>query len=216
MWAASKLPPYVDKVTDWEKSAQSAVVKSSNQATSLVWDACGKCEILQELTKLTNLPWLEQDSAASWGVVKINAYVVAISYSKMFGQISDDLAAQKIYTWMQGVVPSQTFGLKGVVGERFELNPSKVAVKCGWFLDEDETRMRTHAVTATKLSSGEIVGTVVLTAFETENQMRRTYKDIYSRGDAVISLHEELAGSALRTETKRMLDLAISTARVPY
>ena len=209
MWAASHLEPYKNDVDTWENLAKAAVTSSSNQATTFVWDACGRNEILQSLTSLTNISWLEQNSAAYWGTVQIDAYSVAASYAEMFRQANTDRSAQLISGLMTMVEPTQTFGLKSVVQAELNVEQDQVAVKCGWYLDDDEEKIRTHAVTVTKLPDSEILGTVVLTALRVDQQIKDTYKTIYAQGDNILSLHEKVAGQTLRNETKRMLQLAL-------
>lgn len=209
MWAASYLAPYKNDTDAWEKLAEPAVTKSSNQATTLVWDRCGRDEILQSLTRLTNVSWLEQNSAAYWGTVKIDAYSVAASYAEMFRQANNDRAAQLVTNFMTMVVPTQTFGLKSIVHKKLNVELDQIAVKCGWYLDDDEEKIRTHAVTVTKLPNGEIVGTVVLTAFKVDRQIKDSYKNIYAQGDKIVLLHEEVAGPTLKNKTNHMLQAAL-------
>ena len=96
MWAASNLVPYDNDMSTWEELARPAITRSSNQATTLVWDACGRSEILETLTNLTNIPWLEQNAATYWSIVQIDAYKTICAQGDNIVSLHEKVAGQTL------------------------------------------------------------------------------------------------------------------------
>jgi hypothetical protein len=117
---------------------------------------------------------------------------------------ADDELAARLLDWMRGVAAEQTFGVRDVLAERLGAQPGRVAVKCGWFTDSDEPRIRTHAAALAEIAEGRI-GTVVLSAVPVEEPTRRSYAALYEKGGEVLPIHEAAAGPVLRAATAQAL-----------
>jgi hypothetical protein len=114
---------------------------------------------------------------------------------------------------MLDVPDRQTFAVRPLVARSLGVAESRVGVKCGWFCDTDECRVRTHVVTVTSTAAG-VIGTVVLTALPAAEAFRRAYTDLYRYGDEVLELHEQHAGVTVRAATEQALaSVAPFTAR---
>jgi hypothetical protein len=199
-WAAAGLDPYSGAPADWEHLARDGVTISANDPTTEMWDACAAGPLLDALTDHTDvrLP-LEPGGERSWGRLLVTADDVAHGYARLAA--SGDAAARRVRQWMLDVPDRQTFGVRPLVGSRLGVPASQVAVKCGWFCDADEQRIRTHVVTMTPTGAG-IVGTAVLTALPVDEDFRRAYAATYRHGDEVLDLHEQHAGPVVRAATE--------------
>jgi hypothetical protein len=207
-WAAAGLAPYDTAPGDWERLAREAITVSANDPTAHVWEACGAEALLDALARLTavRLP-LEAGGTRSFGRVLITADDVARSYAPLAA--SGHTAAALVRRWMLDVPDRQTFGVRPLVARRLGVAASEVAVKSGWFCDTDEQRIRTHVVTMTATAAG-VVGTVVLTAVPAGEDVRRAYSALYRDGDEVLGLHEQHAGTTVRTATEQAAGTALS------
>jgi hypothetical protein len=200
-WAAS---PALNDPVRWERLARAAVTVSDNDATVEVWKACGGRALLTELSARSGAEFpLEPGGIREFGRVLVDAGAVARAYEAMARDPGRQAAL--VLGWMRRVQPSQTFGLRSVVASRLSLDASEVGVKCGWSHDDDEDRIRTHAVTVTSSDFG-IVGTCVLTAMPMTAADRDAYAAAGGRNDEELPVHERIAGGALRRATMEVLE----------
>jgi hypothetical protein len=206
-WAAGALPPLASAQDRWERLARAAVTVSGNDQTVEAWEACGGFAILDCLGEKTGvrLP-LEAGGRRAFGRVLITAGDVARGYGALAA--SREANARRLLGWMLDVPDHQTFGVRPVVGRELGVSAASVAVKCGWFCDADEERIRTHVVTVTSTPAA-IVGTVVLSAFPMDEASRRAYTAAYRSGDEVLSWHERHAGETVRVATEEAVAAAL-------
>ena len=149
----------------------------------------------------------ESGGERAFGRVLITAKKAAFAYADLTNNHSAN--SEQILAWMRMVPEKQTFGVRSVVAETLGSDPAETAVKCGWFSDNDENRIRTHAVTITSCRHGA-VGTVVLTALAMDKDSREEYSHRYRCGQEVLEIHERLAGGIVRDSTAdaiQMLEL---------
>jgi hypothetical protein len=200
-WAAAGLPPYVAAPQEWERLARDGVTVSANAPTVKAWQACSGWALLDFLEDRTGVRLaLEPGGERAFGRVLVSADEVARAYAGLAACL--DEPARRVRRWMLDVPDRQTFGVRPLVAGRLGVAPSQVAVKCGWFCDADEQRIRTHVVTITETGAG-IVGTAVLTALPVDEELRRAYAAAYREGDEVLALHEQHAGPTVRAATER-------------
>jgi hypothetical protein len=103
----------------------------------------------------------------------------------------------------------QTFGARRAAAEQLGVPAAAVAVKCGWFCAEDETRLRTHAVTLTDTPGDDTRGSVVLTAIDAPAAVRAAYAQAYVHGDEVLHHHWKLAADTVAAATRDALRLVL-------
>ncbi len=207
-WAAAHLPPYSAAPGSWERLAAEAVTVSANAPTVQMWRACGAGALLDGLEQRTGMRFpVERGGARSFGRVLVTADEVALGYARLAA--AEDHSALLVRNWMLDVPDRQTFEVRPVIARTLGVTDSHVGVKCGWFCDTDETRVRTHVVTMTCTPDG-VIGTVVLTALAAEEAFRRAHTDAYRYGDEVLELHEQHAGPTVRAATKLAAASALS------
>jgi hypothetical protein len=207
-WTAAGLAPYAGAPDEWKRLARDAVTVSANGPTVQVWRTCGGGALLDALAVLTGVRLaLERGGPRSFGRVLVTAGDVARGYACLAA--AGDGAAGMVRGWMLDVPERQTFGVRPVVCDRLGVGAASVAVKCGWFCDADEQRIRTHAATLTATGLG-VVGTVVLTALPVKGALCRAYAAAYRDGDEVLGAHEEHAGAVVRAATEGALGAALS------
>ena len=199
-WAARRLAPLERDPGRWQRLAAAAVTISANGPTDEVWEACGPREILGALEELSGVRFgLEPGGRHPFGRVLVTSGEVARAYAALAA--SREPEALQLLGWMLEVPGAQTFGVRPVVAGVLGVPPEAVAVKAGWFCDEDEERIRTHLVTVTRTSAG-VIGTVALTAVPFESSQRRDYTAADRAGSEVIDWHERAAGETLRQATE--------------
>jgi hypothetical protein len=202
-WAADRLEPLRSDPARWERLARDAVVVSANAPTVEAWESCGGARLLDALAERVGVGFeLEAGGERSFGRVLVDAADVARGYASLAA--SAQASAGRLLGWMRAVPERQTFGVRPIVARRLGVPQSAVAVKCGWFCDSDEQRIRTHVVTVTHTPAGA-VGTVVLTALAFGEADRQAYAAAYSDGDEVLGWHERCAGEIVRAAGARAL-----------
>ena len=202
-WAAAHLRPFSGQTERWTELARDGVRVSANDPTTQVWELCGGPRLLGWLEERTRIRWsVEPGGERSFGRVLVAASDVAQAYAALAS--ADDECAARLVDWMRQVPADQTFGVRETWGDRLGLPEAQVAVKCGWFMDADEHRIRTHAAAIGQIPGG-CVGTVVLSALPVDGATRATYATHYRAGREVLTIHEALAGSTLRTATSQAL-----------
>ena len=208
LWAAATVAPYAGAAAAWERLARDAVTLSANDPTAHVWQACGAETLLDALARRTAvaLP-LEGGGTRSFGRVLVTARDVARCYAALAA--SGDTAAGLVRRWMLDVPGRQTFGVRPPVARALGARAAQVAVKCGWFCDTDEERIRTHVVTLTATAAG-VTGTVVLTALPATAAVRRAYTAAYRDGDEVLGVHELHAGPTVLAATQQAAAAALA------
>lgn len=208
-WAGADAGVFADR-DGWARDAAAAVVRSANDPTVALWDACGGERLLARLAERTQRSWtLEPGGARSFGRVLITAADAAAGYAALARAArsgGDDVAAH-LLAWMRSVPERQTFGARRAAAEQLGVPAGAVAVKCGWFCAQDETWLRTHAVTVTDTPDGCVRGSVVLTATEAPAALRAAYAEAYVDGDEVLDHHWELAAGSIATATGAALRL---------
>jgi hypothetical protein len=208
-WAGADAGVFADR-DGWARDAAAAVVRSANDPTVALWDACGGERLLARLAERTRRSWtLEPGGARSFGRVLITAADAAAGYAALARAArsgGDDVAAH-LLAWMRSVPERQTFGARRAAAEQLGVPAAAVAVKCGWFCAQDETWLRTHAVTVTDTPDGCVRGSVVLTATEAPAALRAAYAEAYVDGDEVLDHHWELAAGSIATATGAALRL---------
>ncbi len=203
MWAAASIEPYKSDYLSQERLAREAVVVSSNTSTTIVWETAGPKNILKRMHELTGNYWDFDKGRNTWGGIRINARSVAEAYACLV--ISRDSCAKQIIEWMKEVPEEQTFGLRSTLAQHLGCKKDEIGIKCGWFINEDETKLRTHAVTLIPLPNGDLLGSVVLTASPMSHESRKSYARKYIKGAEVLGIHTEAAGKTLTDETKRIV-----------
>ncbi len=192
---------------EWARAARPAVTVSSNDETVALWDACGGPELLAELAARTGREWpLDGAGPRSFGRVLVGAEDVAAGYAALVlaGRRGDDVAA-RLLDWMRAVPEGQTFGARRAAAAALGVPEAAVAMKSGWFVAGDETRLRTHAVTLAELPDGRVLGSAVLTAVEAPDDLRAAYAQEYVHGDEVLHHHDALAREIVEHETRQAL-----------
>jgi hypothetical protein len=171
----------------WVALARPAVTLSANAPTVVLWEALGASWLLDALAERTGVRWaLEPGGRRAFGRVLVNAGEVARAYAAL----AADPGAAEVVSWMREVPGEQTFGV------RWEPD---VAVKAGWFLDRDETALRTHVVAFADAARG----VVVLSRVPVPEAVRSEYAERYREGSEVLALHERYAGAVLRGAVSR-------------
>jgi hypothetical protein len=182
-WVAAEALPRAR----WVALAREAVTVSANAPTVELWETLGGDRLLDALAERTGVRWeLEPGGRRAFGRVLVNAAEVARAYAVM----AADPGAAEIAGWMRSVPEAQTFGVRWAPG---------VAVKAGWFMDRDETALRTHVVAFADASCG----VAVLSRVPVPAEVRRTYAERYREGPEVLGLHERWAGALLREAVSR-------------
>jgi len=206
-WAAASQPAYRYRLDAWSALAEPAVTISANDSTVTIWETCGPDALLDGITELTGVHWASDPSAArSFGRVLIRADEVARAYAVLaVCARADEQVAGSLLGWMRQVPERQTFGARAAAARRLGVTPTDVAAKTGWFLDEDETALRTHAVTLTVTPDGAIRGTAVLTAVAVEETVRTEYATTYVHGEEVLPVHWEHAAETIARTTASLL-----------
>lgn len=197
-----------DAFTDreaWAAAASQAVVVSANAPTVALWERLGAPELLARLGALTGDEWpLDPGGERSFGRVLVTAEQVARGYAELaLAARRGDEPAQRLLAWMREVPERQTFGARSAAAAALGVAEPEVAVKCGWFLGEDEAALRTHAATVC-----ETGGSVVLTAVAAPVGLSAAYAAEYVHGDEVLHHHWELAGDLLVDGTRAALEVA--------
>ncbi|HUR83707.1 MAG TPA: hypothetical protein VMY78_00045 [Solirubrobacteraceae bacterium] len=200
---------------EWARAAGPAVTVSANDETVALWDACGGPQLLAELSARTGREWpLDGEGARSFGRVLAGAEDVAAGYAALVraARLGDDVAA-RVLAWMREVPERQTFGARRAAAAALGVPEAAVAMKSGWFVAGDETRLRTHAVTVAELADGRVLGSAVLTAVEAPEALRAAYAQAYVHGDEVLHHHRDLAGEIIARETCAALERAQACRR---
>lgn len=207
-WAAACLPAFRSDLDAWAALAEPAVSLSANDPTVHLWDTIGPDALLDAIAGLTGVRWQNDPTAErSFGRVLVRAGELAHAYAALAAAARDGDAAVagRLLTWMQAVPERQTFGARAAFAQRLGVPPSAVSVKTGWFVDADETALRTHAVTVTVLPDGTVRGTAVLTALPVDDALRNEYAATYVQGDEVLHLHWDHAAGTIAETTASLL-----------
>jgi hypothetical protein len=196
----------------WAAAASAAVVRSANDPTVGLWNACGADRLLALLAERTRRSWtVEPGGSRGFGRVLITATDAAAGYAALAlaARNGGDGVAPQLLEWMRCVPERQTFGARRAAAEQLGVPAAAVAVKCGWFCAEDETRLRTHAVTLTDTPGGDTRGSVVLTAIDAPAAVRAAYAQAYVHGDEVLHHHWKLAADTVAAATRDALRLVL-------
>ena len=206
-WAASTLPALRDDPDRWAQLAQPAVTVSSNEPTVTIWQSCGPDALLDAVARLTGVHWHSDASTErSFGRVLVRADEVARAYAALaVAALSEDAAAGRLLGWMRAVPERQTFGARTAAAHALGVRPSDVGVKAGWYIDADETALRTHAVTVTVTGDGTARGTAVLTALPVSEPVRAGYATTDVQGEEVLPIHWDVAAEAISRTTESLL-----------
>jgi hypothetical protein len=205
-WAAASLPDSGDQAA-WARLAEPAVTRSANQPTVTIWERCGPAALLDGIGRLTGVRWRSDPTAPrSFGRVLVTADGLARAFAALaVAARADDPIATQLLGWMRAVPERQTFGARAAAAERLAVAPEHVAVKTGWFIDADETALRTHAVTISLTPDGTARGTAVLTALSVSEAVRTHHAATYLHGDEVLPIHWEHAAETIRRTTTALL-----------
>ena len=205
-WAASTLPAFRDDPDGWAELAAPAVTVSANGPTVSIWDDCGPDALLDAIAGLTGVQ-LRSDPGAerSFGRVLVHADEVATAYAALAVAARSEVAAARLLGWMRQVPERQTFGARAAASHRLGVEPADVAVKTGWYIDPDETALRTHAVTVTVTADGTARGTAVLTALPVSETVRADYATTYVHGEEVLPIHWDHASDTISRTTSSLL-----------
>ena len=210
VWSASKINPYFNDSITWKAVAKEAVAVSSNQAMQIIWDACAGDAIISQLQTQSGINFKLDNQLLTWGSLPITASKLASAYGAMIGCQTIDTDARVILQWMTMVPGTQTFGLRSLAAEVFNVKPNNIGIKCGWYIDKETLLLRTHACVYIKLSETYTVGISILTAAAVSAHTLAEYLSAYKYGDEVLHIHEQYAGRTLREEAKRLFtNLAI-------
>jgi hypothetical protein len=202
-WAASAISPFAEDHARWEQLARVAVTVSDNAATVEVWDACGAAFLLEELAARTGIEFaVEPGGKRAFGRVLVNANEVARAYAALSQHRG--WAGERLLEWMRAVPDEQTFGVRAVLARELDVAAAEVGVKCGWFCDEDEERIRTHAATVV-FAGNVVVGTAVVTALPIAEEDRSAYAVADGHDEEELAIHERIAGETVREETRKVL-----------
>jgi hypothetical protein len=206
-WAASTLPAFRDDPAGWAELAEPAVTVSSNGPTVALWQECTPDALLDAIARLTGVHWQSDQSAErSFGRVLVHAHEVARAYAALaVAAWSEDAAAGRLLGWMRAVPERQTFGARTAAAHALGVRQADVGVKAGWYIDADETALRTHAVTVTVTSEGTARGTAVLTALPVGETVRAGYPTTYAQGDEVLPIHWDVAAETISRTTASLL-----------
>jgi hypothetical protein len=210
-WAGAGAGVFADHDA-WAAAASAAVVRSANDPTVGLWDACGADRLLALLAERTRRSWaVEPGGSRGFGRILITATDAAAGYAALALAARNGRAgtAPQLLEWMRSVPERQAFGARRAAAEQLGVPAAAVAVKCGWFCDEDETRLRTHAVTLTDTPGGDTRGSVVLTAIDAPAAVRAAYAQAYVHGDEVLHHHWELAADTVAAATRDALRLVL-------
>jgi hypothetical protein len=206
-WAASTLPAFRDAPDRWAELAEPAVTKSANDPTVAIWRSCGPDALLDAIARLTGVTWQSDPSAErSFGRVLVRADEVARAYAALAVSASSEAAAAgQLLGWMRAVPDRQTFGARTAAAQVLGIHPGQVGVKTGWYVDADETALRTHAVTVTVSADGTGRGTAVLTALPVSETVRAAYATAYVHGEEVLPIHWDVAAETISRTTASLL-----------
>lgn len=206
-WAAATLPGLSADREAWASLAEPAVTVSANGPTVSLWNRCGPDALLDGIAHLTGQRWSPDPTAdRSFGRVLVSADGVARAYAALaVAARADSAVAGCLLAWMRRVPDRQTFGARVAAVQRLEAAPHEVAVKSGWFVDADETALRTHAVTVTVAPDGTVHGTAVLTAIPVSASVRAGYAATYVHGEEVLPIHWEHAAETVGRTTAGLL-----------
>jgi hypothetical protein len=206
-WAAATLPAFRDDSDGWARLAEPAVTVSANEPTVSIWQSCTPDALLDALARLTGVHWHSDPSAErSFGRVLVRADEVARAYAALaVSARSEDAAAGCLLGWMRGVPERQTFGARTAAAHALGVRPADVGVKTGWYIDADETALRTHAVTVTVTADGTARGTAVLTAIPVSETVRSAYATTYVQGEEVLPIHWDVAAQTISRTTASLL-----------
>ncbi len=206
-WAAATLPGLSDDRETWARLAEPAVTVSANDPTVSLWNSCGPDALLDGIARLTGQRWSSDPTAdRTFGRVMVCADGVARAYAALaVAARADNAVAGRLLAWMRRVPDRQTFGARVAAVERLAAAPPDVAVKAGWFVDADETALRTHAVTVTVAPDGTVHGTAVLTAIPVSAAVRAGYAATYVHGEEVLPIHWEHAAETVGRTTAALL-----------
>jgi hypothetical protein len=206
-WAAAQLPGPGRDPQQWAALAEPAVRLSANDPTVRIWEGCGADALLDTIAGLTGVRWTSDPTGRrTFGRVLVQAEEVARAYAALAAAAATDAdVAERLLGWMREVPPEQTLGARTAAAGVLGVSPGDVGVKCGWFTDEDETVLRTHAVTVTRLAGGQVRGTAVLTALPLGAAERTAYRTLYVEGPEVLPVHHDRATASIAEETSRLL-----------
>jgi hypothetical protein len=208
-WAASTLPAFRDDADGWAELAEPAVTVSANDPTVAIWQSCGPDALLDAIAALTGVHWKSDPSAErSFGRVLVRADEVARAYAALaVSAWSEDAAPGRLLAWMRAVPDRQTFGARAAAAQALGVGGPDVGVKTGWYVDADETALRTHAVTVTVTGTadGPARGTAVLTALPVSETVRAEYATTYVQGEEVLPIHWDVAAETISRTTASLL-----------
>ncbi len=206
-WGASILPGFRDDPVGWAALAEPAVTVSANDPTVAIWQSCGADALLDAVARLTGVHWQsDPDAERSFGRVLVRADEVARAYAALVAWAwHQDLAAKRLLGWMRSVPERQTFGARKAAAHALGVTEADVAVKTGWYIDADETSLRTHAVTVALTAEHTACGSAVLTALPISEALRAEYATTYVQGEEVLPIHWDVAAKTIGWATASLL-----------
>lgn len=209
LWSAAHSKPFQYQDADWASLTQQAITASSNEAINKIWKECGALPILSQLTNLTGVDF-GQTPIKSWGSLKIDADMVARAYGAMLTATAENNSAGHVLALMKQVKPSQTFLLANIVNRYCPEQFKDIGIKCGWYVDPEQCRLRAHAVVMVELGNEKVFGFVILTSVLVGKELVSSYLKTYDKGEEVLAIHEAIAGNLIREELSRLLHLRLN------
>ena len=188
-WAAAgDYTPY-----EWIALAEPAVVVSANDPTRELWHVVGGGELVERINRRCSTRMEIDPTRQTFGGVLLDCGDLAKGYMAMAMASRNSAAPARLIEWMR--MTEQDLGVTDAVAEALGVGPERVAIKAGWFCDEDHETLRTHLV-AMDVSDEHVRGAAVMTRVPYEDAA--SYLDAYEAGTEVLSIHERLVSGAIR------------------
>ena len=207
LWSAAHSEPF--QYQDWASLTRQAITVSSNEAMNKIWKECGALPILSQLTNLTSVDF-GQTAIKSWGSLMIDADMVARAYGALLTATKDDNSAAQMVALLKQVKSNQTFLLADVVKRYYPKQFENIGIKCGWYVDPEQCRLRAHAVVIVERGNEKVFGFVILTSVLVGKELVSSYLKTYDKGEEVLAIHEAIAGNLIREELSRLLHLRLN------
>lgn len=183
---ASLLKPFFAWVGQGHvRDRHAMLTRSDNAATNRFLAESGGLEsVLAQIAHRTGVEWAP---ASTWGGVLVTAAEVAAAAQAL---VADKAGVREVVRDMVSSERAQRFGTDEVWAALTGQQEHQLAVKTGWDLHEDETRLRTHT-----LIVGPTRSVVVLTAVPVTLAQRTHWRRLMAaRGpQAVVGFHGEVA-----------------------
>jgi len=202
-WVGADEKPYAEDRAAWAALAAPAVTRSDNGATAELWARVGEERLLASIADRTGVVWTTE-----WGREHpaLRVLVTAPDLAVAFASFASDSGqrAVDLRRWMRDVPAEQTFGVRDVAADAFNVPDAVVGVKCGWFGVE-----RVHAVTLVELPD-RTVGAAVTTYRPPDTASRAAAVGASGNPAKLLAAHDAFAGTQIRKATRRALEVAAS------